>query len=102
MKKQKTYYVTTAALTLGIIEGVEDSYPCTDPCFKNIWFNDDTGRKNCLLKMHLDVHNTFEEALERAETLKSRKIAALRKQIEKLEAMSFKKMFKEIKCQKKN
>ncbi len=77
-------YSTKYALTTGIdevdLEIVEEVWGFTESyetCFRN-WYK--KGR---------DWHETRESALARAEEMRKEKIASLRKQIAKLEAMRF-------------
>lgn len=83
MKPGDKVYVTKYALTDGIrLSEVQRSYAvdCKYISVRGYTLSAVAGR---------DAHATWPEALAAAEQMRTKKIASLRKQIEKLEAMTF-------------
>lgn len=76
-------WLTKHALTEGIkeAEGEVDSHCRTMVCY---------GPKSALFAHGKDWHINRDAAVKRAEEMRKKRIASLRKQIEKLEAMDFK------------
>lgn len=80
--KKFTVYVTNWALTSGIQECVAQKVANPNHVFI-------TGGMGYGLCIKPDWHATREEAVARAELMRTKRIASLRKQIAKLEAMTF-------------
>lgn len=88
MAKNETAYITRNALTKGILV-------CTEGCYGNSnggcfywgkppgWYMDD-GFTN------KEAHRTLEEAMAAAETMRTRKIKSLEKQLERLRELEIK------------
>lgn len=77
-----TYYLSKYALTDGIKKVEVDVSPCVDGFvyIKGHWR---------VYKLGGDIHKTEAEALAAAEAMRVKKIASLKKQIAKLEAVTF-------------
>ncbi len=81
----KTVFVTKYALTDGIKEREFSRYWMAGCAVVKV-----AGGLNGEMLLHKgDFALTSREAVERAETMKAKKLASLRKQIAKLEAMTF-------------
>lgn len=80
------WYLTKYALTDGIVEiddcyvvAAGDSVKIKRPADSFVWFGS-PGK---------DIHNNKKDAIERANDMRDRKIASVKKQLLKLEKMSF-------------
>ena len=78
-------WVTKYALTHGILTAESEVSGQSPDMIRFFW-----GEPSGMLYVHGgDWHRTEEAAIQRAEEMRTRKIASLRKQIAKLEAMTF-------------
>jgi len=80
----KTYYLSKYALTGGIETVQGEQPPFVDRGYIKIM-----GRTMSLYRLGLDVHETMEEAVNAAKEQRDKKIASVKKQLAKLEAMTF-------------
>ena len=83
MQERFKVWVTTYALTDGILTGVAESIDAA--AIKFYW----RGIRTPIFKYGNEWHRTEESAIQRAEEMRALKIESLRKRIAKLEAMTF-------------
>jgi len=82
MEENITAYVTAYALSKGIIEAIgKVNHNISSAMFSYGRYGNAHGK---------DWHRTKEDAIARAENMRTQKIASLKKQIEKLEKMNIK------------
>ena len=83
VQEGQTLWLTKYALT----DGIEEVISCDADTGRGYVFL--SGRSWSSYKLGRDVHLTHEGAVRAAEAMRKKKIASLRKQVEKLEALKF-------------
>lgn len=83
MKPGDKVYVTKYALSIGIGEGVAD-----EDRYGTGWWS--VRGYSMPFKLGREVHATWPEAKAAVETMRAKKIASLKKQLQKLEKLEFK------------
>ena len=87
MQERFKAWVTRYALTDGVLTGEAEVSEQSPDMIRFFW-----GNPEGMFYVHgNDWHRAEEAAIKRAEEMRTRKIASLRKQITKLEAMTFEK-----------